>query len=53
MPSNWFVEAARGLQFNDHPVWGLAALKLILCAAILTAVAGLLFRNKFKTGLQA
>ena len=53
MPSNWFVEAARSLQFNDHPVWGLAALKLILCAALLTAVAGLLFRNKFKTGLQA
>ena len=53
MPSNWFVESARSLQFNGGNVaLGLVLFKLTLCAAILTAVAAVLFRQKFKTGLH-
>jgi len=53
LPSNWFVEAARSLQFNDaHVTWGMACFKLVVCAMILTVVAAVLFRQKFKTGLH-
>jgi ABC-type multidrug transport system permease subunit len=54
MPSNWFVETARNLQFNNTGVaWEIVLLKLVLCGVILTALAGMLFRRKFKTGLRA
>ena len=54
MPSNWFVEAARNLQFNGPGVaWGIVLLKLAICSVILTALAAMLFRRKFKTGLRA
>src|ERR1035441_5847560 len=53
MPSNWFVESARSLQFTDGNVaWEMVLIKLTVCAAILTAVAAVLFRQKFKTGLH-
>jgi ABC-type multidrug transport system permease subunit len=53
MPSNWFVESARSLQFDEANVaWGMALIKLTLCAAVLMAVAAVLFRQKFKTGLH-
>jgi len=54
MPSNWFVETARDLQFNDPGVaWGIVLLKLAIGSVILTALAAMLFRRKFKTGLRA
>jgi hypothetical protein len=53
MPSNWFVEAARSLQFdNANAAWEMPCLKLTVCALILTGVAAVLFRQKFKTGLH-
>ena len=53
MPSNWFVETARNLQFNNPNEWGLVLLKLAVCSLVLTALAAALFRRKFKTGLRA
>ncbi|MGA9449897.1 MAG: ABC transporter permease [Verrucomicrobiia bacterium] len=54
MPSNWFVETARNLQFNSPGVaWGIVLLKLAICSVLLTALAAMLFRRKFKTGLRA
>ena len=53
MPSNWFVETARNLQFNNPNAWGLVLLKLAVCSVVLTALAAALFRRKFKTGLRA
>jgi ABC-type multidrug transport system permease subunit len=54
LPSNWFVETARNLQFNGPgAAWGLVLLKLALCSVLLTALAALLFRRKLKTGLRA
>ena len=54
MPSNWFVETARHLQFDGANVaWGFVLFKLAVCNVILTALAAVLFRRKFKTGLRA
>jgi ABC-type multidrug transport system permease subunit len=53
MPSNWFVESARSLQFDDaYAGWGMALFKLALCAGFLMAVAALLLRQKFRSGLH-
>lgn len=53
MPSNWFVETARNLQFNStHVAWGLVLFKLAVCSLLLTALAAALFRRKFRTGLR-
>jgi ABC-type multidrug transport system permease subunit len=54
LPSHWFVEAARNLQWggNDVP-WGPVLLKLLICSVVLTALAAWLFRRKFRTGLRA
>jgi ABC-type multidrug transport system permease subunit len=54
MPTNWFVETARSLQFNSSGVaWGIVLVKLTVCSVFLTALAAVLFRRKFKTGLRA
>ena len=54
MPSNWFVEAARGLQFNGPNVaWGWVLLKLAVAAVVLIALAAVLFRRKFRKGSRA
>jgi ABC-type multidrug transport system permease subunit len=54
MPSNWFVETARNLQSSGENVaWGFVLLKLAALSVILIALAALLFRRKFKTGLRA
>ena len=53
MPSNWFVDATRNLQFNNPGVvWGVVLLKLAVCSVVLAALAAVLFRRKFKTGLR-
>jgi ABC-type multidrug transport system permease subunit len=54
MPSNRFVETARNLQSSGENVaWGFVLLKLAALSVILIALAALLFRRKFKTGLRA
>jgi ABC-type polysaccharide/polyol phosphate export permease len=54
MPSYWFVDTARNLQFGGADVaWGLVTLKLVLLSVVLLALAAVLFRRKFKMGLRA
>ena len=54
MPSYWFVDTARNLQFGGANVaWGLVALKLVLLGLVLLALAAVLFRRRFKMGLRA
>jgi hypothetical protein len=51
MPSNWFVETARNLEFGNTGVaWGLVTVKLLVLGLVLTAVAGMLFRRMFREG---
>ena len=54
MPSYWFVDTARNLQFGGENVaWGLVALKLVLLGVVLLALAAVLIRRRFKMGLRA
>jgi hypothetical protein len=54
LPSYWFVETARRLQFSSEYVpWTLALLKLVGVGAVLMLVAAFLFRRRFKTGLRS
>ncbi|HWW03506.1 MAG TPA: ABC transporter permease [Candidatus Acidoferrum sp.] len=54
MPSNWFVETARNLQFSSENVlWTLVLLKLAVTGVVLIAMAAFLFRRRFKAGLRA
>jgi len=54
MPSYWFVDTARNLQFGGANVaWGLVVLKLVLLSVVLLALAAMLFRRRFKMGLRA
>ncbi len=54
MPSNWFVETARDLQFNGATVnWEKTMFGLVICSVVLTALAAVLFRRKFKSGVRA
>jgi ABC-type multidrug transport system permease subunit/uncharacterized membrane protein YgcG len=53
MPSYWFADAARNLQFGEVNVaWGLVLLKLALVSVVLMTIATILFRRKFKAGLR-
>ncbi|HZQ48469.1 MAG TPA: ABC transporter permease [Verrucomicrobiae bacterium] len=54
MPSNWFVETARSLQFDGGNVaWGFVLLKLAVISVILAGLAITMLRRKFRTGLRA
>jgi hypothetical protein len=54
MPSNWFVETARNLEFsNGNAHWISVTLELTALSVILLAVATFLFRRRFRTGLRA
>jgi hypothetical protein len=54
MPSYWFVDTARNLQYGGANVaWGLVVLKLVLLSVMLLALAAILFRRRFKMGLCA
>jgi ABC-type multidrug transport system permease subunit len=51
MPSHWFAETARSLQFDSGAAaWEFVFLKLAVAAVILVALATVLFRRRFKTG---
>jgi len=53
MPSNWFVETARNVHFGNPNAWEIVSIKLLLCSVVLTALAAVLFRRKFRTGVRA
>jgi len=51
LPTHWFVDTARNLQYSDSPVaWGLALGKLLALGAVLLVLAAVLFRRQFRTG---
>ena len=54
MPSYWFVNTARDLEFGSEPVvwWGMA-LKLALAGLVCALLATCVFRRKFRNGLTA
>jgi len=54
LPTNWFVETARDLQFGAEPAaFGLTALKLLAAALVLGGVTAVLFRRRFAAGTRA
>lgn len=54
LPTYWFVDTARNLQYSGGAVaWIPALLKLIVLSVGLLALAALLFRRQFKTGARA
>jgi hypothetical protein len=54
LPSYWFVETARNLQFSrEYVPWTFALLKLVGLGLALMLVATILFRRRFKTGARA
>jgi ABC-type multidrug transport system permease subunit len=54
LPSAWFVESARTLQFGgNESAWGWMTLRMLCVGAALLGVAAFLFRRRFKTGLRA
>jgi hypothetical protein len=54
LPSYWFVDTARNLQYGSAgPAWGWVALKLALLGVALLVLAAILFRRRFKTGRSA
>jgi ABC-2 type transport system permease protein len=51
MPSHWFAETARNLQFDGgSAAWKAVFLKLAVISVILVALTTVLFRRRFKTG---
>ncbi len=54
LPTYWFVDTARTLQYSDGSVaWIPALVKLIVLSVGLLALAALLFRRQLKTGARA
>ncbi len=53
LPSAWFVEAARNIEFGATNVaWGLVTLKMIGLGAMLIGLAAFLIRRRFSKGMQ-
>jgi ABC-type polysaccharide/polyol phosphate export permease len=53
LPSYWFVDTMRDLQYGTDAAWGLTLLKLVITSAVLLVLAAMLFRRKFKSGRRA
>jgi ABC-type multidrug transport system permease subunit len=54
LPTFWFTDTLRDLQYGGTDVaWISTSLKLLAASAVLLALAAVLFRRKFKTGLRA
>ena len=54
LPTYWFVETARNLQYSGGEVaWVLVLIKLVVMSAVLLALAALLFRRQFRAGARA
>ena len=53
LPTFWFVDTARSLQYSGgEVVWVLPLIKLFIMSAVLVAVAAILFRRQFRTGVR-
>jgi len=51
LPTYWFVDTARNLQYNDENVaWLFALARLLILSVILLALAAFLFRRLFRAG---
>ena len=51
LPSFWFVDAARSLQYSGGEVaWVFPLMKLCVASVVLIAVAAILFRRQFRRG---
>jgi ABC-type multidrug transport system permease subunit len=51
LPTYWFVDTARNLQYSEGEVaWMLTLVKLLVLSAALLAVAAFLFRRQFRMG---
>lgn len=53
LPSFWYTDTLRTIEFGSNVAWVLVALKLIGLSVILIALAAFLFRRQFKKGLRA
>ena len=53
LPTWWFAETVRNLEFGNNPPWILVALKFAGLSVALIALAAWLFRRRFKCGLRA
>ncbi len=53
LPSGWFVEAARALQFGEHVSWAAVALKFAAVSLVLLASAVWVFQRRFRRGVRA
>ena len=53
LPTYWFVDTARNLQYSGgEAAWVLALVKLLVVGAVLLSLAALLFRRQFRTGAR-
>ncbi|MBE0543793.1 MAG: ABC transporter permease [Verrucomicrobia bacterium] len=53
LPTHWFVETARNLQYSGSEVpWVLALVKLSIVSVALMLLAALLFRRQLRAGVQ-
>jgi len=53
LPSYWFVDTARNLQYSGGEVtWVLPLIKLFVVSAVLIGVAAILFRRQFRMGAR-
>jgi ABC-type multidrug transport system permease subunit len=51
LPTYWFVETARNLQYGGGEIpWVFTLVKLLVIATVLLALAAALFRRQFRTG---
>ena len=54
LPSFWFCDTVRNLEFGSAPVpWLAMALRLLLVGGVFIGVAAFLFRRRFKAGVNA
>ena len=54
LPSYWFAEAARNMEYGGATApWLFVTLKLLVAGILFAGLAAMLFRRKFKTGLRA
>lgn len=54
LPTHWFVDTARNLQYSDGPVaWVLTLVKLLALSAVLLTLAAVLFRRQFRAGARS
>ena len=52
LPTYWFSETARNLEFGGDVPWPLAAMKLAVLGVLLIGLAALLFRRRIRKGLR-